>query len=184
LNLGELMMRSLSWLAAGTLMLMLVAPAQALTVDSGAVDWLWGYDGTFTGGDAAGGTIGGVAHLTDFTLNVGEGSGANDLRAVVLQVIGGIPTGTVLWESASFSVAALTELVFAPDIDILSGGSVFIGIDSGLFTGAGGGDFVVGVTTDSGQVPGGGYWENTDDFFSPGFIVAVNTCPVTLNRIE
>jgi len=169
-------MRSLKWFAATalmmmmTLMLMLVGPAQAVTVDSGAMEWSWGYDGFFTGGDVAGGTVSAQdGRLDSFTLTVGEGSGVNDLRAVVLEVIGGVPTGVVLWESASFTATTMTEYLFIADIDVQGGKDYYIGIDSGLFTAAAGGDFTIGVTSDSGQVLGGGYQENTDDFFAPGF---------------
>ena len=170
------MMRRLKLFAAVALMMTmtmmtLVAPAQATIVDSGAMEWSWGYDGFFTGGDVAGGTLtarGG--RLFDFTLTVGEGSGTNDLRAVILEVIGGVPTGAVLWESASFSATTMTEYTFTPDYDVVGGADYYIGIDSGLFTAALGGDFAIGVTSDVGQVLGGGYQENTDDFFAPGFV--------------
>jgi hypothetical protein len=149
----------------------LVAPAQAILIDSGPMDWTWGYDGSFTGGDVAGGTVSSQSWmLRDFTLTVGEGSGVNDLRAVVLEVVGGVPTGNVLWESASFSATTLTEYLFTPNLAVFPDADYYIGIDSGLYTGAGGGDFVIGVTSDLGQVPGGGFWENTDDFFAPGFV--------------
>lgn len=153
-------------------MMLLAAPAQALTIDSGAMDWSWGYDGSFTGGDVAGGSFNtgsGTDHLVSFTLTVGQGSGSNDLRAVVLEVSGGVPTGNVIWESASFSAGTMAEILFTPDLVLARNGQYFVGIDSGLYTSATGGDFVVGVTSDLGQVPGGGYWENSDDFFAPGF---------------
>lgn len=151
-------------------MMLLVAPAQAVTISSGPMDWAFGYDGSFTGGDVAGGTLNvGSGDLVSFTLTVGEGSGSNDLKAVVLEVVGGIPTGNVIWESGSFSAGVIAEMIFTPAIPLAINGEIFVGIDSGLFTSATGGDFVVGVTSDLGQVPGGGYWENSDDFFAPGF---------------
>lgn len=151
-------------------MMLLVAPAQAVTISSGPMDWAFGYDGSFTGGDVAGGTLNiGSGDLVSFTLTVGEGSGSNDLKAVVLEVVGGIPTGNVIWESGSFSAGVIAEMIFAPAIPLAINGEIFVGIDSGLYTSATGGDFVVGVTSDQGQVPGGGYWENSDDFFAPGF---------------
>lgn len=165
-------MQRIAVLAAGALMMLLVAPAQAVTIDSGPMDWSWGYDGSFTGGDVAGGTFNtgsNLDHLLTFSLTVGEGSGSNDLKAVVLDVSGGVPTGNVIWESASFSAGVMAEIIFAPDIGLARNTQYFIGIDSGLYTTAAGGDFVIGRTSDLGQVPGGGYWENTDDFFAPGF---------------
>jgi hypothetical protein len=156
--------------AIAVLTAMFVAPAQAILIDSGPVDWSWGFDGSFSGGDTAGGTITAQdGKIQDFTLTVGEGSGTNDLRAVVLQVAGGVPTGVVLWESASFSTTTMARFLFTPDLSVGAGNDYFIGIDSGLYTGALGGDFLMGVTADTGQVPGGGFWEDTDDVFQPGW---------------
>jgi hypothetical protein len=158
--------------AAGAVMMLLAAPAQAVTINSGPMDWSWEYDGSFTGGDVAGGSFNtgsGGNQLVSFSLTVGQGSGSNDLRAVVLEVSGGVPTGNVIWESASFSAGVIAEMLFTPGVALALNGQYFVGIDSGLYTSATGGDFVVGVTADLGQVPGGGYWENSDDFFAPGF---------------
>jgi hypothetical protein len=156
--------------AIAVLTAMFVAPAQAIVIDSGPMDWTWGYDGSFSGGDAAGGTITAQdGRIQNFTLTVGEGSGTNDLRAVILQVSGGVPTGVVLWESASFSVTTMSAILFTADLNVGAGTDYFIGIDSGLYTGALGGDFIMGVTADSGQVPGGAFLENTDDVFLPGW---------------
>jgi len=134
--------------------------AQAATVfDTSAYD-LEMTQGAIFGPDVAGGTFTAAeSYLNSFTLYLGAvgGDPGNDLRAVVMAVDGsGIPTGSPLWTSDSFNApGALAEFLFTPDMSVLTGTQYFIGVDSGAVSGAGGGDFTIGVT--SGDPLAGGH---------------------------
>ena len=102
-----------------------------------------------SGADAAGGTfVSSGTLLESFTLSLGVDA-ANSYRAIVMDVTGGIPNGTVLWQSAMNSAASAIGLeTFSVNLAITLGSTYFVGIDNGLYTSVtGSGDTSIGVRT-------------------------------------
>lgn len=143
-------------------------PALASTIDSTPFAWESSHAG-FNGPDVSGGTFTADAlFLNTFSLFVGLEAGvqSNDLRAVVLATdASGMPTGTPLWQSVSFqALGSRQQYTWGPGTALTLGEQYFVGIDSGQYTGAAGGDFTTQVSTDIiiDLIPGGQFWWNDD----------------------
>jgi hypothetical protein len=79
----------------------------------------------------------------------------------------GNPIGSPIWESPDFeAIGARQEYTFLPKIVTTMGEQYFIGVDSGLLTNVGGGDFTIQASADT--LGGGEFWHNEyDTVFSP-----------------
>lgn len=168
--------------ATFTMMMMLSAgSAQAVTISSGEMTDFSSYDHTFSGGDTAGASFEAVdTTLGSFSLTVRQGFGAATVRAVLLRMVGGVPSGSapgdIIWQSDPFALGTvLTEIFFNPDPDVALnlGEDYFIGIDSGRYTTGTFGNFDLGTTNDVGAIIGA-YWEN-DDLLTSGFEQSLTT---------
>ncbi len=134
--------------AAACLTFAVATSGYAATIDSLPADTHFGYF-INTGADAAGGTfVSSGTLLESFTLSVGVDA-ANSYRAIVMDVTGGIPNGTVLWQSEMNTAASAIGLeTFNVNLAITLGSTYFVGIDNGLYTNVtGSGDTTIGVRT-------------------------------------
>ncbi len=124
--------------------------AQGSVIDTSPYD-LEMSQGGGSGPDVAGGSFtADDDYLNSFTLYVGSvgGDPNNNLRAVIMAVEGGEPTGSPIWTSRAIQApGALDEYLFVPNLPIQNGTEYFIGIDSGILTSALGGDFTIGLTS-------------------------------------
>ena len=142
--------------------------AQAVIINSGPMAWEADY-AAFLGPSAAGGTFTTSEDgLWTFTLWLGVegGTQSNALRAVVMETdAAGMPTGVPIWESGDFeAIFDRTEFTFNPNISLTLGEQYFIGVDTGLFTAATGGDLTIQASgpqfMGDDAIVGGKYWEN------------------------
>jgi hypothetical protein len=146
------------------------AAAQSEVIDSGGMAWETSYP-SFLGPSAAGGTFTMSVldnTLTSFSLWLGVDGGvqANSLRAIVMQTDSfGVPTGTPIWESADFeAIGARSEYNFNMHLVLTPGEQYFVGVDSGLYTAATGGDFTIQASgpefLGDDAIVGGEFFEN------------------------
>jgi len=156
-------------LAAFVLIFVAAGSSRAIIIDTTPYD----VEITQVGGspDVVGGTLTATdIYLNVFTLYLGAvgGDPGNDLRVIILDVDAqtGEPTGTPLWVSDPLNTPGAVDRVwFEPNLSVTVGSQYFIGVDSGIYTTAAGGDFTIGVTSGDPLPLGNVLWRQNDSPF-------------------